>query len=36
MTKVYYDETVTQDALQGKKKLLSLVMAHKDMHMHKI
>ena len=35
MTKVYYDETVTQDAL-GVKKLLSLVMAHKDMHMHKI
>lgn len=35
MTKVYYDETVTQDALQG-KKMLSLVMAHKDMHMHKI
>ena len=31
MTKVYYDETVTQDALQG-KKLLSLVMAHGHAH----
>ena len=34
MTKVYYDQSVEKDALQGKKLQLS-VTVHKDTRMHK-